>query len=79
MCIIRSDNSNSKLIKYQHGHMFYLYAISIALKLTQFGTSADKADSRVVEYLMTCTGGLWFEPDMETFDLFSFLPFGFPG
>ena len=49
MCYIRFDNSNSKLIKYQRGHMLYLYAISIAIATTtlnfiQFGIAGIKAD-----------------------------------
>ena len=48
MRYIHFDNSNFKLIKYHHGHMLYLYAISIAiatttLKFTQFGISHNKA------------------------------------
>ena len=49
------DNGNSKLIKYQRGHMFYLYAISIAIAttmliFTQFGIFINKACISVVEF-----------------------------
>ena len=49
MCYSCFDNSNSKLIAYQRGHMFYFYAISTAiatttLKFSQFGIHSIKAD-----------------------------------
>ena len=34
MRYIRFDNSNSKLLEYQRGHMLYLYAISTAIATT---------------------------------------------
>ena len=49
MCYIRFNNSNSKLIKYQRGHMLYVYAIikaiaTTTLKLSQFGIDKSKAE-----------------------------------
>ena len=50
MRYIHFDNGILKLIKYQRGHMLYLYAISIAianatLKFTQFGFANTKGDA----------------------------------
>ena len=49
MRYIGFDYSNCKLIKYQRGHILYLYAISIAiatttLKFSEFGIANIKED-----------------------------------
>ena len=49
MCYFHFGDSNSTLIKYQHGHKFYFYAISMAiatttLKFSKFGIGNIKAD-----------------------------------
>ena len=66
------DNSNSKLIIYQRGHILYFYAISILKELPILKQISDS--SRVLGH---GTGDLRVEPEWENFDFLHFFPLDF--